>query len=160
MIIHLLRHGIAEPREAGKPDEQRALTREGKQKLAVVLKRIAKAGVEPTVIWTSPLRRALETAEVAAKILSYGDELRQTDTLLPDAKPAATWAELQEAPRDSELVLVGHEPQMSRLAAFLLGSPGLRIDLKKAGWVQIRIDRVTPSPHGVLEWLFAPRLAK
>lgn len=160
MIIHLLRHGIAEPRETGKPDERRALTRLGKQKLAVVLKRIAKAGAEPSVIWTSPLRRAVETAEIAAKILSYGDELVETETLLPDAKAAATWGELQKAPRDSELVLVGHEPQMSRLAAFLLGSPGLRIDLKKAGWVRIRIDRVTASPHGVLEWVVAPRLAK
>jgi len=65
MQIHLGRHGIAEDAKPGGSDAERKLTEEGKQKLRRVLKRARDTGVSPSLIATSPLVRAAETAEIA-----------------------------------------------------------------------------------------------
>ena len=72
MEIYLLRHGIAADAKPGQSDASRALTEEGREKLARVLGRAGKAGMSPSLILSSPLRRAIETAEVAAQTLEYG----------------------------------------------------------------------------------------
>ena len=69
MQIYLLRHGIAENASPGQPDSERALTAEGREKLRRVLKRARSAEVNPGAILSSPYKRALETAEVAAEAL-------------------------------------------------------------------------------------------
>ena len=68
MQIYLLRHGIAED---GTPDSDRALTAEGREKLRRVLARARSADVAPTLILSSPYRRAVETADVAVDLLGY-----------------------------------------------------------------------------------------
>ena len=62
MQIYLLRHGIAEDAKPGRPDSERALTDEGRAKLRRVLKRARTADVTPSLILSSPYRRAMETA--------------------------------------------------------------------------------------------------
>ena len=69
MEIYILRHGEAEVRESGRADGDRKLTAAGKRDLKAVLKVARKLGVAPQVILTSPLRRAQETAKIAAEVL-------------------------------------------------------------------------------------------
>ena len=64
MQIYLLRHVIAEDAKPGHPDSERPLTAEGRDKLRRVLKRARTADLDPSLILSSPYRRALETAEI------------------------------------------------------------------------------------------------
>ncbi|MBZ5611149.1 MAG: phosphohistidine phosphatase SixA [Acidobacteriia bacterium] len=159
MEIYLLRHGIAEDGQAGRPDSERALTAEGKKKLSNVLRAAAAAGVQPELILTSPYRRAVQTAQLAAEILEYQGDLLRTKALEPGSTPRAVWEEIRvhkDAPR---ILLSGHEPLFSSLTAYLLGCPNLQIDFKKGGLACVEVDRFTAEPHAVLKWYVTPKLA-
>src|SRR5271157_4643865 len=93
--IYLLRHGIAENGAPGRPDSERALTDEGKEKLRRVLERARGAGTAPSLILSSPYRRALETAEVAVKVFAYEGKVVKTRALVPEASPYDTWEEIR-----------------------------------------------------------------
>jgi phosphohistidine phosphatase len=159
MQIYLLRHGIAEDSRAGLRDFDRALTSEGSQKLRRVLERARAAGAAPGAILTSPFRRAVQTAQLAAEILRYSGKIVQTRALTPDAPPAEAWGEIREYAEEPAVLLASHEPLMSSLAAFLLDSPTLVVDMKKAALVRIDSERSGSSPSGVLKWMLTPALA-
>jgi len=160
MEIYILRHGIAEPAAAaGARDADRALTKEGKQKLRVVLKRAAAAGVEPTLILTSPLRRAVETAELAAEVLGYSGELLETGALEPARDPESVWEELRLHKNAQAVLLSGHEPQLSAVVAYLLGTPALRVNMRKGALVRIAMEEFGAHPRGILEWMLTVKLA-
>ena len=159
MEIYLLRHGIAENGAPGKPDSERALTAEGRQKLRRVLARARDAGVEPETILSSPYRRALETAEEAVESLGYGGKIVQTTALVPDAPPQAVWGEIRARKAENSVLLASHEPLMSSLLAFLLNCPTLQADFKKAGLARVDCDRFGPEPYGVLKWILTPATA-
>jgi phosphohistidine phosphatase len=154
--IYLLRHGIAEDTS---PDSERALTPEGREKLRRVLARARAADVAPSLILTSPYRRAVETAEVAADVLGYQAKVVKTRALVPDASAFDTWEEIRKRPDESAILLASHEPLMSSLAAFLLASPGLMVDMKKAALVRVDCERLGPEPKGVLKWMLTPATA-
>jgi phosphohistidine phosphatase len=159
MQIYLLRHGIAEDGAPGRPDSERALTAEGREKLHRVLHRARQAGLSPSLILSSPYRRALETAAVAEEVLDYKGKLVKTRALVPDASPYDTWDEIRTRPEESAILLASHEPLMSSLTAFLLASPTLAVDMKKAALVRIDCDRMGPEPRGVLKWMLTPATA-
>jgi len=160
MQIYLLRHGIAEDARPGQPDSERALTAEGREKLRRVLKRAGAAGVAPGEILSSPFRRAVETAEVAAEALGYGGKVVKTRALVPDASPFDAWEEIRSRKDQRAILLSSHEPLMSSLAAFLLDSPALQVDMKKAALVRVDCDRFGPQPRGVLKWMITPGVAE
>ena len=156
MQIYLLRHGIAEDGKPGRPDSDRALTSEGKDKLRRVLKRARAADCTPTLILSSPYRRALETAEIAADVLDYKKDVVKTRALIPEAPPSACWDEIRTHKDETAILLATHEPLASSLAAHLLRSPALQVDMKKAALVRLDSDRFTPEPHCVLKWILTP----
>ena len=158
MEIYLLRHGIAEDHSAA-GDAGRGLTAEGREKLRRVLDRAAQAGVSPSLILSSPYKRALQTAEIAAEALGYKQKIVKADALLPEASPDALWEEIRGHREESAVLAAGHEPMMSASVGWLLGAPALQVDMKKAGLVRIDIDRFGPQPNGLLRWMLVPRLA-
>lgn len=156
MQIYLLRHGIADNTS---PDSERALTAEGREKLRRVLARARTADVTPSLILSSPYRRAIETAEVAAEALGYQGKIVKTRALLPDASPYDAWEDIRKRPDEHAIVLASHEPLMSSLVAFLLASPALLVDMKKAALVRVDCERIGPEPKGVLKWMLTPATA-
>ena len=158
MQIYLLRHGIAEDAKPGRPDSERPLTSEGRDKLRRVLKRARTADLDPSLILSSPYRRALETAAVAAEVLGYKGEIVRTGALVPESSPEDSWEEIRSRKDERAILLASHEPLMSSLAAFLLDSPALQVDMKKAALVRIDCDRFGPKPSGVLKWMLTPGL--
>jgi len=156
MDVYLLRHGIAEDARPGTSDSDRALTREGRDKLRRVLKRAEEAGVAPTLILSSPYRRAVETAEIAAEALDYRGKIVHAAALVPNASPSDAWDEIRSRTGEESILLASHEPLMSSLAAFLLDSPSLRVDMKKGGLLRIDCDRFGPDPEGLLKWMLTP----
>ncbi|HTS66615.1 MAG TPA: phosphohistidine phosphatase SixA [Candidatus Acidoferrales bacterium] len=156
MQIYLLRHGIAEDGKPGRPDSERALTDEGREKLRRVLKRARAADCSPTLILSSPYRRAMETAEVAADVLAYKKEVAKTRALLPEAPPSDCWDEIRAHKDETAILLASHEPLMSALAAYLLRAPALQVDMKKAALMRVDSERLTPEPHCILKWMLTP----
>jgi phosphohistidine phosphatase len=159
MEIYILRHGIAEDGQAGQPDSERALTPDGRKKLRTVLRVAASAGVAPSLILTSPYKRALQTAQLAAEILDYKGELLRTKALEPTSAPKNVWDEIRAHKDEDRILLAGHEPLFSRLMAYLLGSPNLQVDFKKGAIACIELDRFPAEPHGVLRWMLTSKLA-
>jgi phosphohistidine phosphatase len=158
MEVYILRHGIAENARAGMSDADRALTAEGEQKLREVLRSARKAKAEPALILTSPLRRAVETAAIAAEVLETHRKPVRTDALAPGSSPQEIWQEIQSNRSALSLLLAGHEPLLSQFLGYLLGCPTLEVDFKKGALARIDIDRFTGEPHGVLKWLLVSKL--
>lgn len=157
MELYLLRHGIAEDNAA--TDADRQLTDEGRQKLRRVMKRAAEAGVAPSLILSSPYKRAVETAEVAAAELDYKGKILRVGSLTPDSSPPSVWSEIRGHRDEPSILLAGHEPLFSSTVAFLLGSTQEMIDFRKAALVRIDIHGFGAQPQGVLQWMLTPKLA-
>lgn len=159
MEIYLLRHAIAEERSASGRDGDRQLTDEGRQKLRKVMKRAAGAGVEPSLILSSPLIRAVQTAEIAAEVLHYAGKIVKVDSLTPDSSPRDVWEEIRTRKDEPAILLAGHEPLYSATTAYLLGSTRSMVDFRKAGLVRIDVQGFGATPGGVLQWMLTPKLA-
>lgn len=158
MEIYILRHGNAAEAAGGMRDADRPLTPEGASKLQSVMRRAKAMGVEPTAVLTSPYRRAKETAQVAAEALRGGSTLVETRALTPDSSPELVWDEIRAHKKDPQIMIVGHEPLLSAVYAYLLGSGSIQIDVKKGSLGRVDVDRFVGQPRGVLRWLIYPKL--
>ena len=158
MDVFLLRHGIAEDAKPGMDDASRSLTTDGRGKLRALLVQVANAKVTPALILSSPFKRAVQTAEIAAKSLSYNDKIQFSPLLEPSGSPQAVWDEIRAHRSYASLLLVGHNPLFSELSSFLLNAPGLQIDFKKGAVLRVEIEGFSARPRGILRWYLTPRL--
>lgn len=162
MKLYLLRHAIAEERGTPdyKDDSLRPLTEKGHGKMKRIAAALKALGVEPDLIVSSPYIRASQTATVLAKALKYKEEISYNDALLPMSEPGDMIGEINEKYSVDELMLVGHEPSLSRLASVLLsGNPEISINLKKGGVCCLSVDDLHYDHRAVLEWLVTPRIS-
>ena len=159
MQIYILRHGIAEESHPGGSDADRELTSDGKRRLRETLKVAKKAGVEADVIISSPYVRAMETAEIAAEVLDYSNDILTTQALIPISDPEAVWDEIRVHRNVESVLIVGHEPLLSHLTGFLLAAPALFVDMKKGAIVRVDVQEFAAHPRGVLKWMLVPKLA-
>jgi phosphohistidine phosphatase len=149
MELYLLRHGEATAREPGVVDSERRLTPEGIAQVRCVAARLASAGVRPACIYSSPLPRALETAQLVAEALGMPDAVVVTERLA-GCSPGDAQAVIGD--RKEDVMLVGHNPDFELLIRWLTGA---RCALKKAGVARIRADVIEPGA-GELRWLLSP----
>ena len=152
MQLYFLRHGEADWPGWTKPDDERPLTDFGKKEVRQVAKFLNRLKVKPGLIVTSPLPRALQTAEVAAEQLKT--KLRQDEALEPGFGISELRTVLKRH-RSKVLMLVGHEPDFSSVISALTGG---FIKMPKAGVALIDIDPETEK--GRLLWLFPPKFAR
>jgi phosphohistidine phosphatase len=157
MEIYILRHGIADEAKAGVPDAERALTDTGRDKLRAVLEQAHEAGVKPSLILSSPYRRALQTAHMAAQVLGC-HKVVESEILVPNSAPKAVWDAICARRREPALLIAGHEPLLGMTVGYLLGAPALQVDLKKAALVRIDQEGFGGAPRGILKWMLTPRL--
>jgi phosphohistidine phosphatase len=157
MNLYLLRHGIAIDRDdpSCPADPDRFLTPRGIKRTRAACRGLRKLGVSPDLIAASPYRRAVETAEIAAKELGHDGELLLSEALLPSADPAAwlTWLASRE---ESAVLAAGHAPHLDLLIARAMGHSTMCTGLEKAGCACVEW-----SPGGGrLVWLLEPRILK
>ena len=152
MQLYFLRHGEADWPGWTKPDDERPLTDFGKKEVRQVAKFLNRLKVKPDVIVSSPLPRALQTAEVAAEQLKT--KLRQDEALEPGFGISELSTVLTRHP-SKVLMLVGHEPDFSSVISALTGG---FIKMSKAGVALVDIDPETKK--GRLLWLFPPKFAR
>ncbi|MFL6353633.1 MAG: phosphohistidine phosphatase SixA [Bryobacteraceae bacterium] len=159
MQLYLLRHGAAEEDRSGLSDADRALTQDGRRKLRQTLQTASQADLRPTLILTSCLKRAVQTAEIAQEVLGYKGELLRTEALLPGSRVEGVWEEIRVHLNETAIVLVGHNPLFAELAGYLLGVPELHVDVKKGSLLRIDFDSISSQPKGILRWFLVPKLA-
>ncbi|MCC5652070.1 phosphohistidine phosphatase SixA [Nostoc sp. XA013] len=161
MELYLIRHGIAEDKGLGIKDEERSLTKEGRQKTEKVAQKLVKLGLNFDLILTSPLVRARQTADIliGEKLSS---KLEESSHLAHDGQISSwlkDWLEPRNYSQDTELALVGHEPDLTNWAEILLwGEVKGSLVLKKAGMIGIKLPE-TGSPLGRSQmfWLTPPK---
>jgi phosphohistidine phosphatase len=109
-------------------------------------------------IWTSPLLRARQTAEIVAA--AYGETpITESAALAPGAGPEAVAAALREqpAPRGA-LALVGHEPDLSQLSSWLCAGVSRSVlEFKKGAACLLALDQGVGVARARLCWALPPR---
>jgi phosphohistidine phosphatase len=101
---------------------------------------------------TSPLTRAVETADIVAE--AYGGEVQILDSLTPESGPEQVMAWIEKQRAAATVGIVGHEPHLSTVAAFLLaGRPASFMDLKKGGACQLELPDPPRPGRATLQWL-------
>lgn len=156
MNLIFVRHAAAIERSAGISEEQRYLTLEGRIFFRKTARTMLKNGVDPSVIITSPLTRAVQTAEILAENLSYIGPLVVVNELSPGFALPALLKLCDTYISADELVLVGHEPDLSNLVGSLLGLT-TGFDFKKGAAIKLKIDPARPEKPAVFKWLASGR---
>lgn len=157
--LFLVRHGIAVPHGTPDiPDDERPLTPKGIKRMKQIARGLRRLKVDPERIVTSPLPRALETAQIVAEELDKEDVLEQADELRAD-RPAAAIKDWVLGRPERSLMIVGHDPAFSELAGLLAAghSVGAALPLEKGGVAALK-SVVTGGM--VVEWLAPPRLLR
>lgn len=159
MRLLIVRHATAVPRGTpGLSDPERPLTPAGEKKFEAAAKGLAAILDPPDALLTSPLLRALQTAEIAAA--AWG-KVRPKKTPALAVDRFEELAEVVDGYRDKDLVaVVGHEPWLSALLARLLGTPqDDRLAFKKGGAALVDLPEGLGG-GGRLVWYLPPRLLR
>lgn len=163
MKLYLLRHGIAVDR--GTPgferDADRTLTPEGRERMEQEAQGMAALGLKWDRILTSPYLRARETAEIVAQKLGCPERLEVCEALVPGGSRKDLFKRLQKCEADEQILLVGHEPDLSELIGELIAAdPDVAIDFKKGSLACLALDRPSRPETACLEWLLTPKLLR
>lgn len=158
--LYLIRHAIAADRGDRYPDDaKRPLTREGILRWKRQVRGLQALGVEIDLVLTSPLDRAMQTAEILAAGLFDRPAVETLDTLSPGASTSATLQSLHAQNKARRVALVGHEPEIGALAARLMGAKGT-VPFKKGAVCRIDVDGFPPSTAGTLCWFLPPKVLR
>jgi phosphohistidine phosphatase len=159
MEILLIRHGQAVDEAPGLGDAGRWLTAKGRKVTRKVARWLGENDRRrPAALWTSPLVRAVQTAEIVAAETRFKGELRACAQLSPGHDPGDLLKLLASETLEGPLALVGHEPSLSLIVTALLGDIGFT-GFKKSGVMGLSW---TPSTMGAgkLRFVFDPILMK
>ena len=161
--FYVMRHGIAVQRgSAGYSDDsKRPLTPEGKKKMQETAQGLIRLGVDLDWIVTSSLLRAAETAKIVAEAFGGNVPLDVSEELRPGGSAEALIAFLAKHSNRKRVLVVGHEPDLSEMAARLVGA-GRRANLalKKGGCCLMEFDDFPPKSPGRLVWWLTPRVLR
>jgi phosphohistidine phosphatase len=161
MKIHVLRHGIAVVRDDldVENDTKRPLTSKGKRQLRQTAVAMKKMGLRFDLILSSPYLRAKQTAGIVAESLKLKRRLKFSDALVPDGSPKNLIKQLNELkPAPENILLVGHEPYLSRLISLLTtGCMDLMMDFKKGGLCKMETGTLSHDRCATLVWLLTPK---
>jgi phosphohistidine phosphatase len=159
MILYVVRHALAEDAAAG-GDEARHLTEVGRQRTLKAAARMRALELEFDLILTSPLARAVETAEIIAAAYATGLTPRVLPELATGIAPGDAVAALAPHGRNDSVMIVGHEPQLSALVSILLtGEPdAMHLRMRKGGCVALELppNRIQPGAAELL-WMMTQR---
>jgi phosphohistidine phosphatase len=158
MRLILFRHGPADTRDDRRwPDDlQRPLTERGTDRTRRAARGIARLEPATSHVLTSPATRALETARLLHHALDLDAKPEIVETLAPGGPLRDTLVRLGREGADTTVAVVGHEPDLSQLAAALLFSAEAgSLAFKKAGACAIDCD-LPKRGHGRLRWWLTP----
>ena len=168
MELYLLRHGDAGRSTAiaaGQDSGDLPLTIAGREEIALVARSVRMLNLKISAIVTSPLKRAVQTAKIIARVLAIEKRISIWNELLPEGDRSKLYNKLNQYTRESTVLMIGHEPYLSNIMYDMIFQKNRvnhlgRINLKKAGLARIRVISLTPNTTGELRWLLTPRILK
>jgi phosphohistidine phosphatase len=149
MLLYLLRHGDAI--EFGFEDSERPLSALGERQSRIAGRYLKQAGLVPSLIMSSPLKRAMRTAALVSEETGTAD-IVPTEQLIPGLGEKELFDEINARALPSVL-LVGHEPQLRKFILRLTGDSGLQIALRKGTLVCVECREPVARGSGTLRWL-------
>ena len=152
MKLYLVRHAEAIERSSTTPDASRYLTTKGRLSFRKIARRACKAGAAPDVIFTSPLLRSVQTAEILAERLKHKGAVVVSMELSPGFDLRALRALLVDAGNPAEAAFVGHEPDLGGIAAALISVPG-GFPLRKGAIVAVEGTGSAPKGTETFLWM-------
>ena len=158
MIVYFLRHASAgQHKIVPKQDEKRAIDKIGEQQSRDVGRALAGLGVKVDAIVSSPLTRAMQTAELAAKEFGHKNKIVISDAMRPEASYDQFHDLLAQYRKSNAIMVVGHNPSITEFLIHLLtGSEHCQcVDFKKGAVAKVEVQ----EGKCVLNWLFTPKMA-
>ena len=161
MLVIIFRHGPSEERDLERwPDDgERPLTERGEEKTRRAAEGLSRLIPDVDLMLSSPLTRAVQTARILSKVLE-APGAETIAALEPGSPWRAVLERLRREPADATIVLVGHEPDLGRLAGGLVFGAPRAMPLKKAGACAVRFDMELEPGRGELEWFATPRMLR
>ena len=150
MRLCLVRHGLANWPSWQGVDAERPLNPAGIRLIRAVGPRLASLGLRPDLLLHSPYRRAQQTAEILAEALGATDRLQAHDGLRPGFNDKELKKLLTAHARRSELMLVGHAPDVANVLRSLTGAVSR---FKEGAAALLEVDELDKDPAGTLLWL-------
>ena len=158
MNLYLMRHANA-GLSRGHPvlDAKRALIKEGKEQCMLMARMLPALKVQVDVIVSSPLKRALQTAQFVGTELGYEAKVEVSPALGLSADYAAFQQLLAKYAELDGVLMVGHNPNLFQfLGRMITGNGGAAIRMRKGSIARVDMDRHPP----LLRWLIDPRMAR
>jgi phosphohistidine phosphatase len=137
MKLYVMRHGPAEDESPDGTDATRALTTSGRIRVRHVAEALLREGEAPKMIASSPLVRAVQTAEIVHACVKLDASIEIHHALSPRGD-AASLVRVAASAGQKRLMVVGHEPDVSILVATLLGAP-IQPSIAKAMVIGLRV---------------------
>jgi phosphohistidine phosphatase len=159
MRIILFRHGPAGDRDPGRwPDDRlRPLTARGETRTRRAARGLLRLEDGLRTVLTSPLVRCARSAEILAEEAGLARSPEALDALAPRGSWRDVILRLGEESPDANVALVGHEPDLGKLAGVLLFGAPAALALKKAGGCSIEFDAPVAPGTGRLRWFLPAR---
>jgi phosphohistidine phosphatase len=156
--LYLVRHARAAERGPEWPDDrERPLTPDGIRRMERAARGLSRRDVRFDLILTSPLVRALETARILARHSSGLPRILEVAWLEPGASAPAVARRLRPYTRSRDIALVGHEPDLGHLAAWLVGATK-PIPFRKGAVACFGTSTWPPRPPVTLQWFLPARM--
>ena len=147
--------------DAQERDAERPLTTEGRREITEVAEFISSLHIGFAVIASSPLKRAVGTAEIVARRLRSLNLMEEWEELRPTGDSAELFRKLSRLGSTKQVLLVGHEPYLSTMIAEIVaGKTSVNLVLKKGGLAKVRVNTFKPAVAGELRWILTPKLMK
>jgi phosphohistidine phosphatase len=158
MNLYLMRHANAGlPRENPALDAKRALVKEGKEQCMAMARMMGALKVQVDVIVSSPLKRALQTAQFVGTEMGYEAAVEISHALAPEAGFAEFQEMLAQYSDREGILAVGHNPNVFQfLGRMITGNGGASIRMRKGSVARIDLNSHPPRLH----WLIDPRMAR
>jgi phosphohistidine phosphatase len=158
MNLYLMRHANAGlSRGNSTADAKRALIKEGKEQCMLMARVLSALKVQIDVIVSSPLKRALQTAQFVGTEIGYEAKVEVSPALGLDADFTAFQQMLARYSDHEGVLVVGHNPNLYQfLGRLITGNGGAAIRMRKGSIARVDMDRHPP----LLRWLIDPRMAR
>ena len=161
MNLYVLRHGLARERNGREyeNDDERPLTSKGARRITRQVKGMKALGLSMDVIVTSPLVRAVQTAEIVHRGIRKPGRLVTSGALRPLEHHGTLLDELAaEYSSEDDVMVVGHEPYLSGLISIVAaGLPSPVIRVKKGSLCKLGVPRPSYGRCGWIEWHLTSR---
>ena len=160
MNLYIVRHAEALP-VGGMitRDADRHLSPRGEEEAELMGRALVRLDPNVDILVTSPLVRAIETGEIIGKELSDHPITHVSEHLAPGFSNPALFRELLSLSAGSNIVAIGHQPDMSNFVSYLIaGSTDSAVAMSAGTIARLIVDG--SHPHAHLAWLITPEIVK